>query len=202
MIEAIIFDLWETLGTKNIGISKTLRERFGISKTPDFLTKYEHAIQLTAYGSPVELARNFLREFGIEPAQESVDFVTETLQQGIDKATMFEGMYGLIETLSKTYRLGILSNTTVFESVVPSMWGVEQFFGTQVYSWQLGSLKPSMENFKAVCLALQVKPENALFIDDGEKNVAGAKACGLKGIQYQDLGQLKRELVSLGVKIE
>ena len=65
MIKAIIFDLWETLGTKNIGISKTLRNKFNIEKTPDFLIKYEHAIQLKKFSSQDELSKSFLNHFDI-----------------------------------------------------------------------------------------------------------------------------------------
>ena len=202
MIKAIIFDLWETLGTKNIGISKTLRDKFSIEKTSDFLIKYEHAIQLKQYDSHEELSRSFLNHFEIELTKESIDFVTNTLQQGITRATLFEGMYELINNLSKKYKLGILSNTTYFESQVPINWKINQFFDAQVYSWQLGSIKPSFRNFEAICSKLNVSPEEVIFIDDGEKNIIAAREFGLKGIQYKNMKQLKKELVSYSVNID
>ena len=202
MIKAIIFDLWETVGTKNIGISKTLRDKFKIEKTSDFLIKYEHAIQLKKYKSHEELSKSFLNHFGIEPTQGNIEFVTNTLQQGIIRATLFEGMYELIENLSKEYKLGILSNTTYFESQVPINWKINTFFDAQVYSWQLGSIKPSIINFKTICSKLNVSPIEAIFVDDGEKNIITAREYGLKGIQYRNIKQLKKELVSCGVDVD
>jgi len=201
MIKAIIFDLWETLGTKNIGVSKTLIHKFKIEKSPNFLVKYERAIQLKQYESYDELSRSFLKEFGIETTIENIEFVINTLQQGIAGATLFEGIYELIESLSKNYKLGILSNTTSFEAETPKKWKISSFIDVQVYSWQLGSIKPSFKNFKAICSKLAVSPNEAIFIDDNEKNIIAAKNFGLNGIQYKNIEQLKKELVSYNVNI-
>ncbi len=58
MLKLIIFDLWETLGTKNIGISKTLREHFGIEETPDFFQRYGKSIQLEKWNNQKEMAKH------------------------------------------------------------------------------------------------------------------------------------------------
>ena len=111
-------------------------------------------------------------------------------------------MYELIDKLSKNYKLGILSNTTFFESQAPLNWKINSFFDAQVYSWQLGSIKPSFRNFEAICSALKVSPKEAIFIDDGKKNIIAAQEFGLKGIQYKNIEQLKKELVSYSVNID
>ena len=201
MIKAIIFDLWETLGTKNIGISKTLRDRFTIEKNSDFLVKYERAIQLKQYESYEALSKSFLQTFDIKPTKGNIDFVSETLQQGIALSTLFEGIYALLEILSRRYMLGILSNTTFFESQAPTNWKINQFFDVQVYSWQLGSLKPNDRNFKRICSELKVSPFEVLFIDDGKENIIAAKKFGLKTIQYKNVEQLKEDLISYDVNV-
>jgi HAD superfamily hydrolase (TIGR01509 family) len=202
VIKAIIFDLWETLGTKNVGISKTLKDKFKIEQTLDFLERYECSIQLKEYKNQEDLALSFLNYFNIEINQENIDFVVNTLESGINKAKLFDGMYDLIKHLSKSYSLGILSNTTCFESQVISNWKIGQYFDAQVYSWQLGSLKPSVSNFKDICAKLNVSPEEAIFIDDGEKNIIAAQNLGFKTIQYKEINQLKKELVSYSVKLD
>ncbi len=197
VIKAIIFDLWETIGTKNVGISVPLREKFGIENTHDYIIKYEIAIQLKKYRSKEELAKSFLDSFNIECTRDNLSFVIDVLQQGIDKATLYDGMYELFEQLSKNYKLGLLSNTTCFESDALKKWSVENFFTAQVYSYQIGTIKPNKKNFKAICSALKVSPEEAIFIDDGQKNITAAINFGLKGIQYKNISQLKKELAIL-----
>ncbi|MBI2572817.1 HAD-IA family hydrolase [Candidatus Woesearchaeota archaeon] len=197
MIKGIIFDLWETLATKNIGISKTLRDHFKIEKTDDFLERYERAIQLKAWKTPEEMAINFLNSFNLPKTTANIRFVEETLQKGIDNATLFEGMDKLLKNLKKKYKLGLLSNTTIFESTVPQALGIEKIFDAKIYSWQLHSLKPSKKNFDEVCKMLGLKASECVFIDDGERNVKAAASYGFKTIRYQNIEQLKKELVTL-----
>ena len=65
MIKVIIFDLWETLGTKNVGISSTLLNHFGFTKNHDLLVKYENAIQLKKFSTVEDLATSFLSDFDV-----------------------------------------------------------------------------------------------------------------------------------------
>ena len=202
MIKAIIFDLWETIGTKNIGISKTLRDHFKIKKIDDFTEQYERAIQLTAWKTQEEMAINFLKSFGLPATSENIQFVKETLQKGIDNATVFNGMDELLKSLKKKYKLGLLSNTTIFESEIPKKLNIHDLFDVQVYSWHLNSLKPAKKNFDKICCALNAEPSECVFIDDGEKNVLAARAYGFEAIKYENIAQLKKDLIYLGVVID
>ena len=90
MIKAVIFDLWETLGSKNVGISESLQEKFGIAKTPAFMDLYENAVQLEKWGSEEAMAMNFLKEFKIEQTEENTQYVVDLFNQGIEKARQEE----------------------------------------------------------------------------------------------------------------
>ncbi len=193
--KAVIFDLWETLGTKNVGVSNSLRERFCIEKTPDFLRKYEEAVQLDAWETEQAMAENFLRSFSLSSKSENVDFITNLFAEAIQKATLYPGMLDLLNKLrSSNYKLGLLSNTTVFEAIVPKNWGIDSFLDAEVYSWQLHSLKPAPENFATVCSRLEVLPKEAIFIDDGEKNVEGARNFGMQGQIFTGVKELDETL--------
>lgn len=194
MIKAIVFDLWETLGTKNIGISKTLMGYFNIEKTYDSMIKYESSIQLIAWKNEDEMASNFLKSFHILNTKQNHEFVVNTLRSGIEKATLYEGMEELLKRLKRTYKLGILSNTTIFESQVPKKWGINKLFDSCVYSWQISSLKPSKNNFDEICKELHVNSSECIFIDDDPKNIDSAKNLGLKSIVYENIDTLKNEL--------
>lgn len=201
MTKAIIFDLWETLGTKNVGISKSLQDKFSIEKTPDFVHLYENAVQLKEWGSEESMAMNFLKEFKIVQSQENIQYVVDLFKEGIKKATMFSGMKELLGNLKKNYKLGFISNTTVFEAVILDKWGIRDMFDVVSFSWELGMKKPTKEIFDITLEKLKVKPEETIFVDDGENNITKAKELGLNGIAFKSVGQLKQELSKSEIKI-
>lgn len=96
MIKAIIFDLWETLATKNVGISKTLMQHFNIEKTSDFIIKYESSIQLDAWKTENEMSSNFLKSFNLPITKQNLEFVVSTLRAGIEKAALYDGVRELL----------------------------------------------------------------------------------------------------------
>lgn len=197
----IIFDLWETLGTKNISISKSLQDKFGIEKTSDFMHLYETSIQLKEWKSEKEMAQNFLKEFKIERNEENIKYVINLLRQGIEKATIFSGMKDLLLKLKENYKLGFISNTTVFESVVLDNWDIRNIFDVVSFSWELGLKKPNKEIFDITLEKFNINPEEAIFIDDGENNIKKAIEYGLSGIVFKSVEQLKNELKKLNIKI-
>ena len=200
MIKAIIFDLWETLGTKNIGVSKFLQEKFDIPKTNDYRRRYEEAVQLKSWETEDQMAKNFLSEFGIKQNPENIAFVINVFKQGIVNATLFGGMRELLVSLKqKGLKLGLLSNTTVFESVVLENLEIRDLFDAVVFSWQKGNLKPSHEAFKHVLDELGVSEKEALFIDDGKKNVESAQALGMQAILFEDIETLKKRIAEFDI---
>src|SRR3989338_6856407 len=200
MIKAIIFDLWETLVTKNVGVSKLLQEKFDIPKTDDYIRKYEEAVQLEPWETENQMAKNFLSKFGVEQSLENIAFVINVFKQGIVNATLFGGMRELLVSLKqKGLKLGLLSNTTVFESVVLENLEIRDLFDAVVFSWQKGNLKPSHEAFKHVLDELGVSEKEALFIDDGKKNVESAKVLGMQGILFEDIETLKKRIAEFDI---
>ncbi|MBT4446979.1 HAD-IA family hydrolase [archaeon] len=194
MIKVIIFDLWETLGTKNVGISSTLLNHFGFTKNHDLLVKYENAIQLKKFSTVEDLATSFLSDFELDQSQENIKFVVDTLQAGVTKATIFDGIYELLEELAVNYRLGLVSNTTVFESKLIFDWKIDHFFDVKIFSWEIGLIKPDPKVFGLICSKLDAQSSDVLFIDDGSKNVVAARKLGMQAIRFESVGQLKQEL--------
>ncbi len=201
MIKAIIFDLWETLGTKNVGISKSLQDKFGIEKSPEFMHLYETSVQLNNWSSEKEMAVNFLKEFNLESNNENEEFIINLFREGIEKATMFSGMKELLLTLKENYKIGFISNTTVFEAKVLDKWAVRDIFDVTSFSFELGIKKPSKEIFDITLQRLGASPEEAIFIDDSEKNILKAGEYGLYGIVFKSAVGLKDELLKLNIKI-
>lgn len=102
----------------------------------------------------------------------------------------------------KKHALSILSNTDPWhfeycEKLVPDL----QKFQHKFLSYNLKMKKPDADIFLTVVEKLGAKPEQCLFIDDLEKNVASAKSLNFQTILFQNAEQLRCELGEFGVEL-
>jgi epoxide hydrolase-like predicted phosphatase len=75
--------------------------------------------------------------------------------------------------------------------------GLDKVFDYIIISSELGIPKPNPEIFAYALGKLDVKPNEAIFIDDGELNVEGAKSIGIQTILYKDTRQMIRDVSKL-----
>ena len=117
-----------------------------------------------------------------------------------DIFTLITPVYKLYLKLKKKYKLVFLSNTNIihYETCLKIM-PIKKVFGKGVLSYKEGIMKPHPRIYlKAVSLT-GCKPEECVYIDDIHEFVDAARLIGLNGIQYKNIGQLKRDLRKLGV---
>jgi 2-haloacid dehalogenase len=74
-----------------------------------------------------------------------------------------------------------------------------QWFEGIVVSGLEKTRKPYPDFYHILFDRHQIKPSNALFIDDNIQNVAGGRAVGLNTIHFKSPTQLKAELKQLGI---
>lgn len=101
-----------------------------------------------------------------------------------------ESRINLLKTLSKKYRLFLLSNTNfihikrvneiLFESC--GIRNLEDLFERVYYSHELGLSKPDIKIYQKVLQENNLIPEETIFIDDNISNVEGARLAGIHGI--------------------
>ncbi len=72
-------------------------------------------------------------------------------------------------------------------------------FDHLTWSHELGKAKPDPAIYQHTLQKLGVAPEEALFIDDMPRNVTAARALGIDAIVFQDVAQLRRDLVARGL---
>ncbi|MBQ8684446.1 MAG: HAD family phosphatase [Clostridia bacterium] len=108
-----------------------------------------------------------------------------------------EGMEELVVYLRQQYGVGLylLSNiSTYFADHAEEMPSVG-VFDRCVLSGPLGIVKPDRAIFAHLCDTCGLIPEETLFIDDSPLNLAGAKAYGIHGYQFDgDVRKLKAYL--------
>ena len=81
------------------------------------------------------------------------------------------------------YRLGMLTNNVAewreaWRSTIP----VAELFDDVVDSSEVGICKPDARIYHLACERLGVEPAHAVFLDDTERNVDGARAVGMRAI--------------------
>jgi len=101
----------------------------------------------------------------------------------------------LLRSLSKHYRLFLLSNTNEIHYIkylkeLQAVYGVSGFgdlFEKAYFSFQVGLRKPFREVFDFVVMDAGILADETLFIDDSPQHVEGARNAGLFG--YHLLGK-------------
>lgn len=111
-------------------------------------------------------------------------------------------MITLISKLKRQYKIGALSNFPKewFEEIFTEN-KLQNYFDTLVISSINHVIKPQKEAYQIVLNLLEVEPQEAIFIDDREKNIQGAKVIGIDSILFKNQQQLISDLQKKGVKI-
>lgn len=73
--------------------------------------------------------------------------------------------------------------------LIRDKYKIENLFDVIVVSSEVKMVKPQPEIYQLTLQQLGVTPQEALFIDDQEKNVEGAEVVGMRGIVYKNTAQ-------------
>lgn len=138
--------------------------------------------------------KNVLRSFDKDSVKNVIPYY-EAFFAGdcIDKELM-----EFIHSLKKKYKIGFLSNA--FKGAREWVEGHFHFldaFDLTIFSYEVQLRKPDPRIYRLVCERLEVRPEEAIFIDDMAVNVEGARLAGLYAIQYINKVQLKTQLADI-----
>jgi len=72
-------------------------------------------------------------------------------------------------------------------------------FDFNVFSGELGVVKPDPKIYQVCLKGLNTPPDQTLFIDDLAANVDGAHAVGMKAIKFESVGQLAADVQAFGL---
>lgn len=112
-----------------------------------------------------------------------------------------EEMLAWVEALQDAgIRTAILSNM-IWEILLhmQKRFGWLDRFDQLTWSCELGIAKPDPEIYRYTYEALEVPPEETLFLDDKPENIAGAQRLGMQGIQFTTVEQLRKEIEARGL---
>ncbi len=186
MIKAIIFDcfgvvyedrfdkVWESLG------GDLARDNAFIKKT--FRDSHKGVIPSSA--------SLFAEYLGIT--------TEEFLRANDDGRKIDDQILEFISELKKSYKVGMLSNigATGLNKYIPQHV-LDEYFEVVVQSSQIGYAKPEANAYEITADRLGVRCDECVMVDDRPEYVDGATAVGMKAILYQNLDQLKADIISL-----
>lgn len=100
---------------------------------------------------------------------------------------VFDGLYDVLVSFGKKYRLGIISDAQwVFAESEIAMLGLDQFFSVRILSSRTGFKKPDVRLFQLAMERLGVTSDNSVYIGDNPvKDLVGAKKTGMKFILFR-----------------
>ena len=90
------------------------------------------------------------------------------------------GAFELVERIPQQYRVAALSNMSAFHWTRIAAMGWPSRFDAVYLSCQIGHLKPSVEAFQVALDGMKLPAAEVLFLDDGQVNIAAARALGME----------------------
>jgi epoxide hydrolase-like predicted phosphatase len=103
-----------------------------------------------------------------------------------------------VRALHASYKTGLLSNAfDDLRQIITERWHFEDAFDDMIISAEVGLVKPDARIFHLAVEQLGVKASQAIFVDDMQRNIEGAKSVGLVGIHFQNPLQVRCDIDSL-----
>ena len=205
MIQAVFFDLYGTLvdvqtnelelppyerlaewlsdrkfRATPIGLQKLYSE--GVAKLKAALPEPDMEIDLRS------VFQGMLSAVGMAKPQAGVidDFAWAFRRATRTKCQPVLGANDLLQRLKTNFRLGLVGDAQkIFTMKELEELRMVEHFENIILSSETGYRKPSTKMFEVVLQALEVAPEEAVFVGDSVKeDVAGAKAAGIRTLHY------------------
>jgi HAD superfamily hydrolase (TIGR01509 family) len=199
---AVIFDIGRVLIRVNVsramdglasGISLTPQEVWSaIEKDPRMLDWQEGRI------SPRDWHLHLKNRLG---GSLTFEQFSEVWNRALDPNPIHADSF--LESLSKNYRLALLSNTDPLHMAhAEESYSFFRFFPHRIYSYRVGASKPDPLIYREALNACKVRAEEAVYIDDVPTYAEAARHLGMAGIVFQSPEQLQTDLRSLGIQFD
>jgi putative hydrolase of the HAD superfamily len=199
-LQAVIFDYGEVLsGPPDPEAHRRLLAISGISEEPFEKAYWAHRLD---YDADILNGQTYWQTVARDTG---VDFTAQQIAELLEADARMWGnlnpaMIAWIPRIKAAgFRLGILSNMGlgVLEHLRPRFSWLDQF-DQLTWSCDLGVVKPDPAIYLHTIKKLNVKPEQALFIDNLQKNIVGAEAVGLNAALFVNVEQLQSDLARRG----
>jgi epoxide hydrolase-like predicted phosphatase len=196
-IRAVVFDIGGVLEiTPDLGVTRRWETRLGLPAGG-----LDERMHDTWVGGGIgtitedEVVQAVRERLGLDE-RELAEFMADLWREYL--GTPNTALIEYARRLRPRYRTGIVSNSFVgAREREQAAYGFEDLVDEIIYSHEAGMNKPDPRIYALACARLEVLPQQAVFLDDVEACVAGARAAGLSAILYQDNAQAIAEIEKL-----
>lgn len=198
MIKAVIFDIGDVLIT-NVHIFEDIADELNLEREKAF-PLYVQAIEQLEGGQIDEKLfwDKLKKQLNIN---QSITKPSPLVKSHKNVKVVHDVMDIVAALKQKGYKLGLLSNTIKPHKEIIEGLGFYKYFKVKIFSYEVKMRKPFSSIYKLTLKQLHVLPEEAIFIDNNNKFVEGANKVGIKGIQFINPLQLKKDLNIQGIDI-
>ncbi len=202
-LQAVIFDYGEVIsGPPDPQAHKNLLTIAGVNDASFDKSYWEHRLD---YDADILNGQTYWQtiaeECGVEFTGKQIEQLME--QDALLWMNLNPAMLAWIPRIKAAgFKLGILSNMPagVLGFMRPKFDWLDQF-DHLTWSCDLGVVKPDPAIYLHTVKKLKVAPDQALFIDNLEKNIAGAEAVGLHAALFANVDQFQGLLSERGIPL-
>jgi len=192
MIKAIIFDWAGVLAIDGYWV--------WLKKNIKNIEEHKQFFQETS--NLVDSAKIPHSEFMKILARESNKTEEQVWKEVRSEIVINKDLVDFIQKLKLKYKIGLLSNFTYpwLQEILTenNLW---KLFDKYVISSEYKMIKPNPKMFQKILNLLNIKPKEALFVDDRQMHIDGAKRVGLEGILFINNVQLVKDLKKFGIEV-
>lgn len=110
--------------------------------------------------------------------------------------TWDQELLDFIKGLKENYKTGVLSDAWP-DARVSNVPVTYDLFDAIVYSAEEGMLKPNPEIYRRLLDRLDVKPAEAIYIDDSPKKVKGASDVGMHALLFTNSEAIRKQITEM-----
>jgi putative hydrolase of the HAD superfamily len=199
VIRAIIFDLGRVLVPFDFSLAYARIEALGGIPASEIPTKILPTGLMQQFESGEIEAPDFVRRVSalcrLDVSFEQFDELWNSI---FPRETLIAEE--LVETLARSYRLVLLSNTNRLHfDMLRKNYPILGHFHSFVLSYEVGAMKPAAKIYRKAVDEAGCRPEECFFTDDVAAYVEGAREHGIDAAQFVSAAQLEVELRKRGV---
>jgi len=194
MIKAVIFDLSEVFLRGLYGTHKLVADKLGTPQDDESFFVPEMSELFHAKITEEQYWQAVIKQ---QKWDIKVDELKNLVRSNFGEIA---GTRSIIEKLKqKGYKMGLLSiHAKEWIDYCEQKFDYHKLFDTTVYSFDIGISKPDNRAYLHILEKLNVKPQEAVFIDDSTVNVAAAGKLGMKAIVFKTPAKLEKDLKLIG----
>lgn len=143
-----------------------------------------------------EFVKQFLEEMNCAADPKEILKIRRAATKEIPRVREF------IKKIKKHYKVAFATNNAEEEFAYNNKrFGFANLFDYGLASCEVHARKTEPKIFEDILKHFHIKPEEAIFIDDSEKNLVMPKALEIQTIKFSFLKQCQKELEKLGIEI-